>query len=252
MQKYKAIISDIDGTLTPISEKAMPSEKVIQAVKLAQESGIAFSLATGRPYFLVEHLVKLLELKSPIITDNGAVIIDAGTGDILWEALIPSEDINKLLLITKSYPLTRFSCHSGIVENPTEISEDVKVRKIAIQGLEIDEAEKLVKKLENEFKNLAIVRAAAYEGKEFLDVYVTNAEATKQHAVLKYMQILGLSKDDVIAIGDHYNDFPLFMACGFKVAMGNAVEDLKAIADYVAPSVDDDGVAHVINKFILK
>jgi hydroxymethylpyrimidine pyrophosphatase-like HAD family hydrolase len=55
----------------------------------------------------------------------------------------------------------------------------------------------------------------------------------------------------MIGVGDGYNDFPLLEACGLKVAMGNALEDLKGIADYIAPSVDEDGVANVIEKFIL-
>ena len=52
-------------------------------------------------------------------------------------------------------------------------------------------------------------------------------------------------------MGDGYNDFPLLMACGLKIAMGNAVPELKAIADFIAPSVEEDGVATVIEKFIL-
>ncbi|HXS15232.1 MAG TPA: HAD hydrolase family protein, partial [Candidatus Saccharimonadales bacterium] len=60
-----------------------------------------------------------------------------------------------------------------------------------------------------------------------------------------------ISTEEIIGIGDGHNDFPLLMACGLKVAMGNAVDDLKAIADYIAPSVDEDGVADVIEKFIL-
>lgn len=54
-----------------------------------------------------------------------------------------------------------------------------------------------------------------------------------------------------MAVGDGYNDYPLLMAAGFKVAMGNAVPEVKAIADYIAPSVDEDGAADVIEKFIL-
>ncbi|MEK9178778.1 MAG: HAD hydrolase family protein, partial [Patescibacteria group bacterium] len=106
-------------------------------------------------------------------------------------------------------------------------------------------------KLEENFKGLAIVKAAAFKGREFFDVYISNGSATKQHAVLKLAEILGIKTNEMIGIGDHYNDFPLLMACGLKVAMEDSVEDLKAIADYVAPSVDEDGVADVIEKFVL-
>ena len=55
----------------------------------------------------------------------------------------------------------------------------------------------------------------------------------------------------MIGVGDGYNDFPLLMACGLKVAMGNAVPELKAIADYIAPTVADDGIVDVIKTFVL-
>jgi len=64
-------------------------------------------------------------------------------------------------------------------------------------------------------------------------------------------EILGIKTDEIIAVGDGYNDFPFLMACGLKVAMGNAVPELKAIADYIAPSVDEDGIVDVIERFIL-
>lgn len=55
----------------------------------------------------------------------------------------------------------------------------------------------------------------------------------------------------MIGVGDGYNDFPLLMSCGLKIAMGNAIEELKDIADYIAPSVDEDGLAKVIDKYYL-
>lgn len=84
-----------------------------------------------------------------------------------------------------------------------------------------------------------------------IDLVITHAAATKQHAILEVAKLLKIETHDIIGVGDGYNDFPLLMACGLKVAMGNAVDELKAIADYVAPSVEEDGVADVIEKFVL-
>src|SRR5581483_436099 len=78
---------------------------------------------------------------------------------------------------------------------------------------------------------------------------ITHVKATKMHGVEIIMQKLNLKREDLIGVGDSYNDFPLLMSCGLKVAMGNAIADLKEIADYVAPSVEEDGVATVIEKF---
>lgn len=251
MQKYKAILSDIDGTLTAVSVNALPSPKVSQAIEKAKREGIIFGLATGRPYFIIEYLTKHLNLSSPMIVDNGAAIIDSGTGSILWEVALTHEEAMGVLSLTKNCELTRVSDGVGNLVNPTYIPLNKKIRKISVHGLNPGEAERLINKLEIRFKDLAIVRAAAFEGKEFLDVYISHAQATKQHSVLKFAEILGITTKEIIGIGDHYNDFSLLAACGLKVAMGNAVKDLKEIADYIAPSVEEDGVEDVINKFVL-
>ena len=85
-----------------------------------------------------------------------------------------------------------------------------------------------------------------------VDIHVSHIAGTKQHGILQVAKILGINTHEIIGIGDGGNDLPLLMACGLKVAMGNAFEDLKEIADYIAPSVEKDGVAHVIEKFILR
>ena len=80
---------------------------------------------------------------------------------------------------------------------------------------------------------------------------ICHATATKQHGIFEVAKILGINTHEIIGVGDGYNDFPLLSACGFKVAMGNAVPELKVIADFIAPSVEEDGVAVVIEKLLL-
>ena len=87
--------------------------------------------------------------------------------------------------------------------------------------------------------------------KDFMAIEVSNADATKLHGIVEVAELFGIQTHEMIGVGNGYNDFPLLMACGLKIAMGNAVPELKAIADFIAPSVEDDGVATVIEKFIL-
>lgn len=249
--QYKAIISDIDGTIAETRIDAFPSQVVTNAIKKSHDV-ITFSLATGRPFHLVKYLSEHLNLQSPIITDNGAAIVDSKTGSSLWEALLSHNEAEDILTITKDCALTRISCATTNLENPTEIPLGTKIQKISVHDLTQNEMERLISKLESKFKDLAIVRAAAFKGKDFFDVYISNGKATKQHAVLKLAEILNISPHEIIGIGDGYNDFPLLMACGLKVAMGNAVPELKEIADYIAPPVEEDGVADVIERFILQ
>ena len=86
---------------------------------------------------------------------------------------------------------------------------------------------------------------------QITEFIINHTQATKQFGILKIAEILNISTHEIIAVGDGYNDFPLLMAAGFKVAMGNGVEDIKQIANYIAPSVEDDGVADVIERFVL-
>jgi hydroxymethylpyrimidine pyrophosphatase-like HAD family hydrolase len=66
------------------------------------------------------------------------------------------------------------------------------------------------------------------------------------------LQLLGVDKDTVIGVGDTDNDLPLFESVGFKIAMANGTEKLKRSADYIAPSVDEDGLAFIIDMFLNK
>jgi len=250
MSKYKAVISDIDGTLTPISIDSSPSKKVIKAIKQLENKNITFSLATGRPFHLIEKIVKDLNLTAPMITDNGAVITD-NKGNVLWEAILPNKIATDILNTGKKYGFTRISTNNCNTDNPKSIPKNDKVRKISVHDVLPTEADKLINELEKKYKNIAISKAASYKGEEYMDVYFSHAHATKQRAVLEYSQLLNIKTDDIVGIGDGYNDFPLLMACGLKVAMGNAVKDLKEIADYIAPTVDEDGLAIMIEKFIL-
>jgi len=252
MPKYKAIISDVDGTLTPLVPNALPSQKVTNTIKEAMDKGLIFGLATGRPFHLIEYLTEHLNLTSPAITDNGAVITDTKDNSVLWEAILPNIEAQDILDITNEYGFTRISTDLSNSDNPITIPNNQKVRKISIHDLLPNVADELIEKINTRYKDLAVVKAASYKGESHLDIYISNAKATKQHAVLKYAQLLGISTHEIIGVGDGYNDFPLMMACGLKVAMGNAVDELKEIADYVAPNVHQDGLADVIERYILK
>lgn len=250
--KYKAVISDIDGTLGPVALMPLPSDKVKAAIQKVSSEGCIFTLATGKPFSLVEYLVDYLNLTSPIIVDNGAALYDPKMRKLIIEYTIENQEAREILRYIQEYTKEyRVSCSDENLKNIKHLSGDKRVRKFVILDLQPVQADSLIKNLKTDFKNLQIVKTSSDLGKEYNSVYISSFEATKQHAVLKVAQLLGISTQEIIGIGDHYNDFPLLMACGFKVAMGNAVPELKAIADYVAPTVEEDGVADVLEKFVL-
>ena len=121
---------------------------------------------------------------------------------------------------------------------------------IFINGITDVEADELMSALSN-IPNVAVHKMPAMKIEGRFGIEATDALATKLHGIVELQKILGVTKEETIGVGDSYNDFPLLMASGLKIAMGNAVPELKAIADFIAPSVEEDGVATVIEKFIL-
>lgn len=247
---YKAIISDIDGTLIKSSPNAVPSKRVKEAIAKTIKKGIYFSVASARPYTMLENLIDDLQLESPIILNNGAEIYDTRKESTLWESTIPFNIANQLYKILKSKRVN-IDLKRQTLRNPNNLPKDTDVQKFFVYDLSDNEASALIDELQKKFSTLNYQKIASYLGDHLISISISHADATKQHAVLKFAESVNISTREIIAIGDHYNDFSLFMACGLRVAMGNAVDDLKAIADYIAPSVDKDGVATVLEKFIL-
>jgi len=247
-RRYKAIICDIDGTLIANQESALLSEKVINAVKTASRK-IHFGVATARPYFLAKIIAEHLQLSGPSIIHGGAQIMDLTTGKILKEQKIAAQDILKAYAIAQKLNL-RF-----LIDEETETIDMPKnwrphdLLGAVCLSLDPKKADLLVDNW-SRIQTISVHKIPSWE-KGKVDVDISHTSVSKQYAILEVAEILGIKTDEIIAVGDGYNDFPLLMACGLKVAMGNAVPELKTIADYIAPSVEEDGIVDVIEKFIL-
>ncbi|MBI5451980.1 HAD family phosphatase [Candidatus Gottesmanbacteria bacterium] len=252
--KYKAVIADVDGTLFPPSEmpSPKPSEKLIEAVKKVTEMGVAFSIASGRSLSWVEEIIRGFDLKTPIILDNGARIYDCKNKKYIWESLLSKETAEKVLSVFKKDKTLRVY----IADDDERLSGEAKITKwkiskILVLGVTPAKADKLYKELKM-IPYIHATKSVSWTGEKSQSVHVTNFDATKQVAVGKLLEILRLRKEEVIGIGDSYNDFPLLMASGLRVAMRNAVPEIKEIADYIAPSYEEEGVVEVLERFIIK
>lgn len=245
---YKAIVLDVDGTTIQYGEHKLPTKRVTDAIQKAQ-SKIHVALASARPYNALDHIVKHLKLSGLIVANGGARIIDASKEEIVWEQPLDKNDAIQVGEMLLKMGLPCFINDDGI---DTVFSEDY-IPKIPLemvsQGLEKETAEKVIKELSH-ISGITLHTTYAWE-KGKTDVLINHANATKQTGVLEIAKILGIKTKDIIGVGDSGNDFPLLMACGLKVAMGNAIPDLKSIADFIAADVNDDGVADVIEKYIL-
>jgi HAD superfamily hydrolase (TIGR01484 family) len=247
---YKLLLLDIDGTLTASKADALPSPKVVEAVQAAQQK-LTVAVATGRSHEFAQPVLDALGLKGYGIFKGGAEIIDITTGKIVSNKLLSLKslrDMTEIALRFKLVPFTDVDNYAQALTSPDDIQS--AAAQFFIAAVPTTVATELLKELSAVPNAIAFATSSWGDG-DVVDIHGSHEGATKRHASEKLAASLGFVKEQVIAVGDSHNDVPLLEAAGFKVAMGNAPDEVKAVADYVTASLDDDGVAEVIEKFIL-
>lgn len=250
-KKFKALMLDLDGTTVPSSKDGRPSKKVIEGIAKARKK-LHVGVVTGRPYHVAEHIIAELGLNGPSITTGGAEVRDAETGAVLWSKKISDETAKAILRLMRRRHLPTFVTDNNHYKEQKLFDPKYPTKdplQLAIPDLSLSIVDDIHQEL-NQFTDVSVHKAGSWKPNTVW-LSITHGEATKQHSILEVARILGINTHEIIGVGDADNDFPLLMACGLRVAMGNAVESLKDIADYVAPTVDEDGVVDVINKFVL-
>ncbi len=245
---YKAIILDIDGTAIPNAIDGVPSRAVKEAIKKAQQS-IPVCIATGRPLSIAKRVIRALGITDYCATSDSTLIYNPKTDTVIRSfPLLP-----EAAQLAKEYLIAHHIPFMVGVENDEYMYTGKPLPQstlgLAVPEMRPDDAEKLIQNLTH-IPNISVIKVNSFL-KDRVWVTITSSVATKLHAVIAITELLGVDPKEVIGVGDGYNDYPLLSMCGLKVAMGNAVPELKAIADFVAPSVAEDGVAVVIKKFIL-
>lgn len=247
--KYKALFLDLDGTTIPNSLNGMPSERVRDAIALAK-SKVFVCIATSRPLPYAKPILDHLDIHGLCSVNDSTQIYDSVKRKIIQTIYLHPSDVPKIVDIF-SYHNVTLLMGDGLVEHEYDLDKKPR-NNICVLGVEhVSEelADTLIGQLTN-ISTIAVHKVHSYKEGLFW-VTVTNATATKLHSIVTIAEKLELKIEEMIGVGDGYNDYPLLSACGLKIAMGNAVPELKAIADFIAPSVEEDGVATVIEKFIL-
>ncbi len=244
---------DVDGTVVPYDYTALPSDNVAKAIQNAQEK-VEVCFVTGRSFFHAQPIFQKIGINTGYaVINNGAYVIDLETKKILYQQSINIKDVENIVRVIEK---NKIPCYvkqdlqdTHYFDKPYKNGDSLKIASM-IFTLDFYSSDIIddVKKQLSHFTNVNVYKTKHKAG---FGLNVQHILATKLHGIEIILKNLKLKSEDVIGVGDSYNDFPLLMACGLKVAMGNAVEDLKAIADYIAPNVDEDGVADVIEKFIL-
>jgi Cof subfamily protein (haloacid dehalogenase superfamily) len=253
---YKALFLDVDGTVIPYDYDALPSDTVANAIQKAQ-THCTICLVTGRGLGFVRPILNKLKIHTGyVVLNTGAVIVDLSTNTVVRETLLEKSEITQVMRILKNENINFYlkTDIDGMVHKQGYHDPDTSFEKAYMLMTSEEHPESTIDNVLSQFSPFSSINAfkTVHKDSTKFGINITHINATKLHGVQFILERMNLKRDEVIGVGDSYNDFPLLMASGFKVAMGNAIEDLKAIADYVAPDVTEDGVADVIERFILK
>lgn len=247
--RYKLLILDIDGTLVECKEGAKISKKVVDAIRKAK-TYITVSLCTGRTH---RHCAEIIE---ELGIGNSYHVIESGTkllnpqGKLEYSKFLTLDDVKEIVKEAGDAPVDFGFCVDGIWKRKINEINGNDITIVALHSKDkknTQEILKNIKPLENKF-NFHVGTSWFIEKGAI--IHVTHHEASKEFG-LKYIQKkLNIDQKETIGVGDMPNDLPMFKVSGLKAAMGNADEQLKKVADLILPSLGDDGVAWLIEKYV--
>ncbi len=270
MSNYKLLVLDVDGTL--IGRGTYPTARVTKAIQQAKRNGVAITLGTGRASEACYHILKRLCLDKLHIFFDGAAVVDWPSNDIIYLQALPPPAGKRLIELSREYGLfLEIYAHDFyFIERDGPLAEHqrekLQITPLVTNLMSLIGRIKIVKgqllATTSEEKRRAMLVSKEMEGlckmSWSLDpsnnIYFINAissSVSKGETLRTVADYLGIDLSQVIAIGDSFNDLPIFEIAGTSIAMGNAPEELKRLADWVAPPVEKDGVAVAIEKFLL-
>lgn len=256
MSDVKLVLTDFDGTVAEMG-KHIVSNAVREAVIACEEKGVRMVPITGRYYQMALPVLELLGFEDLGVFDNGATIQRCKTGEIVWSKWMEPELVKQVarICLPGAHDLDYSDEHiqHEPIDNELELIESVARPTSHVYAL-ID-----ADKIDNAKRALDQVEGITYytapstndEWPDAIGIQVNHVEADKFHGVEALRKIIGVSREETLAIGDGDNDVALFRNAGIKIAMGNATDSLKTQADYIVASVEQDGFAEAMSKFVL-
>lgn len=266
--RYQLIAMDLDGTLN--NDQKIITEKTKAALMDAQKSGIRLALASARPspgLYKERDILGLQDHQGILMSYNGGRIVDAGSGKVLFETSMDLEETKQVLRQLEKLPVTPilddgvqfyvtdkngykvdYECRNNNmvcteVPNLAEFLDFPPIKILmSVQPEELAQVQETIAGFLPE--SLTVVQTAAF----YLEVIpkVIN----KGQGIRDICKVLELPTEAVIAFGDAANDIPMLREAGVGVAMGNAQEAVKAAADLVTLSNNEDGIAAALEQLL--
>lgn len=271
----KIIALDLDGTT--LNNDKVISERTRKALTAAADKGVNVVIATGRPLAALPQDVFEIDGIRYALTSNGASITDLKENTTFYENCLSPETVEAAVELLKNYDYI-IEC---FVKGEAYI-EKWYYDKVAMTGKSFRDVQYILETrrpvdglyrfmLENSehienininFEDISEKPAMKEKLMTLPDATITSsfkhnleiggATTSKAEALEKMCELLGVKQSEMMAVGDSPNDIKMLLASGLAVAVGNAEEEVKQVAGYIAPTNHEDGVAVAVEKFVLK
>ncbi len=258
MSDRKVFFIDIDGTLI-YKDNKLPSKKDIESIKRLKELGHKVVLCSGRAPSQMSDINKAIG-NEDFISCNGQFVFYEGV--VIYDNPIPMSDIKKIDKLIRQYDIPTF--YQGLEKysldsdrtlceriesffKPYGVKPYVYYEKDfqfnnSIYTLSFAADEKTEKYLEPLRDTFAFSRSHEFA------LYAVLSGNLKADGIKKFIEYVGIDVSDTVCIGDEDNDYDMFKFCNYSIAMGNAKEQLKNIADYITLPVEESGVTHALEE----
>jgi Cof subfamily protein (haloacid dehalogenase superfamily) len=270
--EIKLLIVDIDGTIAGKSNQV--SNRVKKAIRAAQAKGVRVGIATGRMYKSALRFHQEIGADFPVIAYQGAWIQDPATGITHRHLPVPVKIARELIdYFEQSHLFAKLSLHVYLDDRlyVRDINADTElyVGRSGIEATAVGDLRQVLTDLPTKIlamsEDIALIDSLLLDLRQRYpqeELHITTSvpiflEATQsgvnKGSAIDYIatKLLGISAANILAIGDNFNDVEMIDYAGVGVAMGNAPDEVKSIADWVAPHIEADGVAAAVEKFIL-
>lgn len=263
---YKLVVIDLDNTL--LNNEHQISPRNLAVVQKVKEQGIEVIIATGRMFISAQPYLKRLELKNEAIVYNGAMVKDITSGEMMYHKPIKEKQAREIIkdVQKEGLHINLYQNDQLYVDNENEYS----IRYEKISGITAIQVDNLVELDFDDPTKLLIIEddpeKQKYYQKYLRDKYGNRIDVTQSKPYFIELGAKGVNKgktlqqiinnkniksEEVIAIGDSYNDLEMITFAGTGIAMENAPDEVKEKADLIAPHHEEDGVAKILDKLIL-